>query len=129
MGYSSRRQHCLPLLSAENRELRIAVCKGSPKLGYRRLEKLWSDDFQTLLQRWDTSRIWHKPYEKPRSILSCIKSSEWWCNCDIFCLTVDPLLPIEHLLNVTAYLNIDADHVNPSIAKLYPTVTKGNMPS
>lgn len=30
--------------------------------------------------------------------------------------TLGPLEPIEHNLNVAAYLNIDADHVHPFIA-------------
>jgi len=38
MGYSSRRPHWVPLLSAKNRKLRLQFT-GSPKLDNRRLEK------------------------------------------------------------------------------------------
>ncbi len=39
MGYSSRRPHGVPLLSAKNRKRRLQSAKGSPKLNNRRLEK------------------------------------------------------------------------------------------
>jgi len=35
--------------------------------------------------------------------------------------TLDPLVPIGHCLNVTAYLSIVSDHVHPFMATMYPT--------
>ncbi len=35
--------------------------------------------------------------------------------------TLGPLVPIEHRLNATAYLNIVADHVHPFMATVYPS--------
>ncbi|MDG2550347.1 hypothetical protein P7L93_24635, partial [Vibrio parahaemolyticus] len=44
MGYSSRRPHQVPLLSANNRKLRLQFTRVfSPKLDNRRLEKPHSD--------------------------------------------------------------------------------------
>ncbi len=39
MGYSSRRPHRVPLLSAEEQETKTTIHTGSPKLENRRLEK------------------------------------------------------------------------------------------
>ncbi len=36
-------------------------------------------------------------------------------------LTLSPLIPIEHRLNVTAYLSIVADHVHPFMTTVYPS--------
>ncbi len=35
--------------------------------------------------------------------------------------TLCPLVPIEHLLNTTAYLSVVADHVYPLMATVYPS--------
>ncbi len=35
--------------------------------------------------------------------------------------TLGPLVPIEHRLNATAYLNIVADHVRPFMTTVYPS--------
>ncbi len=35
--------------------------------------------------------------------------------------TLGPLVPIEHRLNITAYLNIVADHVHPFMTTVYPS--------
>ncbi len=35
--------------------------------------------------------------------------------------TLGPLVPIEHCLNVTAYLNIVSDHVHPFMTTVYPS--------
>ena len=35
--------------------------------------------------------------------------------------TLDPLIPVYHCLNATAYLSIVADHVNPFMATMYPS--------
>ncbi len=35
--------------------------------------------------------------------------------------TLGPLVPIEHRLNVTAYLSIVADHVHPFMTTVYPS--------
>ncbi len=35
--------------------------------------------------------------------------------------TLGPLVPIEHCLNATAYLNIVADHVHPFMTTVYPS--------
>ncbi len=42
--------------------------------------------------------------------------------CGIFSWhTLDPLVPIEHRLNATAYLSIVADHVHPFMTTVYPS--------
>ncbi len=80
MGYSSRRPHRVPLLSAKNWKLRLQFAQ---------------------------ARTW-----KYGSILSCLNGSGWcwWCNGVVIFSwhTLGPLVPIEHRLNATAYLSIDA---------------------
>ncbi len=42
--------------------------------------------------------------------------------CGIFSWhTLDPLVPIKHRLNATAYLSIVADHVHPFMTTVYPS--------
>ncbi len=100
MGYSSRRPHRVPLLSAKNRKRRLHHT-GLPKLDKRRLEKtlpgLMSLDFccdiQTVESEFDV-KTW-----KHGSILPCINGSGWcwcwwwWCNGvgDIFWAHFGPL--------------------------------------
>ncbi len=38
------------------------------------------------------------------------------------CHTMGPVVPIEHRLNATAYLNIVADHVQPFMTTVYPSL-------
>ncbi len=48
------------------------------------------------------------------------------------CHTLGPVVPIEHRLNATAYLNIVADHVQPFMTTVYPSLDgylpQGNAP-
>ncbi len=80
MGYSSRRPHRVLLLSAKNWKLRL---------------------------QFTQARTW-----KYGSILPCLNGSGWcwWCNGVVIFSwhTLGPLVPIEHRLNATAYLSIDA---------------------
>ncbi len=61
MGYSSRRPHRVPLLSAKNRKRRLQFAQGD----YRRLENVaWSDESRFLLRHSDVRvRIWRKEHE------------------------------------------------------------------
>ncbi len=95
MGYSSRRPH--RVLSAKNRK--------------RRLRFAQADESQFLLQHSDIRvRIWRKKHESmhPSCLVSTVQAGAGgvmvW---GIFSWhTLGPLVPIEHRLNVTAYLSI-----------------------
>ncbi len=55
MGYSSRRPHRVPLLSAKNRKRRLQFAQASPKLDNRRLEKhclVWWVMISAAIFRW-----------------------------------------------------------------------------
>ncbi len=128
MGYSRRRPHWVPLLSAKNRKQAI-IRTGSPKLDNKRLKKIkiaWSDISQFLLQHSDGRvRIWRKEHESmdPSCLVLMVQASGGglivW---GIFSWhTFGPSVLIEHRLNATAYLSIVADHVHPFMSKVYPS--------
>ncbi len=75
MGYSSRRLHRVPLLSAKKSLVSSVQAGGGGAM-------VWG------------IFSWH---------------------------TLDPLVPIEHRLNATAYLSIVADHVHPFMTTVYPS--------
>ncbi len=123
MGYSSRRPHRVPLLSAKNRKLQftqhhqnwtIEDCKNVA----------WSDESRFLLRHSDGRvRIWYKEHESrdPSCLVSMVQAGGdgvmvW----GIFSWhTLGPLIPIEHSLNTSAYLSIVADHVHPFMTTVY----------
>ncbi len=123
MGYSSRRPHRMPLLTAKNRKFAqthqnwtIEDCK----------YVAWSDESRFLLQHSDGRvTIWCKEHESmdPPCLVSTVQAGGGgvmvW---GIFSWhTLGPLLPIEHRWNTTAYLSIVADHVHPFMTTVYPS--------
>ncbi len=124
MGYSSRRPHRVPLLSAKNRKRRLQSAKGSPRLDNRSLENVaWSDESRFLLRHSDGRvRIWRKEHESmdPSCLVSTVQAGGGVMVWGIFSWhTLGPLVPIEHRLNATAYLSIVADHVHLFMTTVY----------
>ncbi len=123
MGYSSRRPHRVPLLSAKNRKRRIQFTQVHQNWTIEDCKNVaWSDESRFLLQHSDEE---HERTWKHGSILPCLNGSGWrWCVMvwGIFSWhTLGPLVPIEHCLNATAYLSIVADHVHPFMTTVYPS--------
>ncbi len=122
MGYSSRRPHRAPQLSAKNRKRRLHFTQV-----YQNCKNVaWSDESRFLLQHSDSRvRIWHKEHESmdPSCLVSKVQAGcggviVW----GIFSWhTLGPLVPIEHRLKATAYLSIVADHVYPFMTTVYPS--------
>ncbi len=121
MGYSSRRPHRVPLLSAKNRKRRLQFAQTHQNWTVEDWKNVtWSDESRFLLRHSDDRvRIWHKEHETmdPSCLVSTVQATGGgamvW---GIFSWhTLSPLVPIEHRLNVTAYLSIAADHVHPFI--------------
>ncbi|KAG1931641.1 hypothetical protein F2P79_021521 [Pimephales promelas] len=103
MGYSSRRPHRVPLLSAKNRKLRLQFAQA---------HRNWTiEDWKNVA--WSESRF----------LLRHSDGWWWWCHgVGIFSWhSLGPLVPIEHRCNATAYLSIVADHVHPFMTTMYPT--------
>ncbi len=108
IGYSSRRPHRVPLLSAKNRK------------------RAWSDESRFLLRHSDGRvRIWRKEHESMD--ISCLVSTVQAGCCGVIVWgifswhTLGPLVPIDHRSNATAYLSIVADHVHPFMTTVYPS--------
>ncbi len=129
MGYSCRRPHRVPLLSAKNRKRRIQLTQAKQNWTIEDWKKVaWSDESRFLLQHSDVGsefgvknmKAWIHP------ALSQGSGWYWWCNGvgDIF---FAHLVPIEHRLNATVYLSIVADHVHPFMTTVYPSYLKKNL--
>ncbi len=109
MGYSSRRPHRMPPLSAKNRKWKLQFAQTHKHWTIRRLENVaWSDESQFLLD--------------PSCLVSTVQAG---CGGEMVWgiyswHTLDPLVPIEHNLNATAYLSIVSDHVHPFMTTVYP---------
>ncbi len=127
MGYSSRRPHRVPLLSAKNRRRRIQFTQAHQNWTIEDWKNVaWSDESLLLLRHSDRRvRIWRKEHESMDS--SCLVSTVQaggggvmvW---GIFSWhTLGPLVPIEHRLNATAYLSIVADRFLPFMTTVYPS--------
>ncbi len=125
MGYSSRRPHRVPLLSAKNRKWSLQFPQAHQNWTMEDWKNIaWSNESRFLLQHSDGRvRIWHKEHESmdPSCIVSTVQAAGggvmvWgifsWPN-------LGPLLPIEHRLNATAYLSIVADHVHLFMTTVY----------
>ncbi len=125
MGYSSRRPHRVPLLSAKNRKRRIQFAQAHQNWTIEDWKNVaWSDESQFLLRHSDGRvRIWCKEHESmdPSCFVSTVLAGGggvmvWgifsWHNLGL-------LVPIEHRLNTTAYLSIVADHVHPCMTTVY----------
>ncbi len=128
MGYSSRRLHRVPLLSAKNRKRRLKFAQAHQNWTKEDWKNFaWSDESRFLLRHSDGRvRIWCKEHESmdPSCFVSTVQAGGGgvmlW---GIFVWhTLGPLVPIEHRLNTTtAYLSIVADHVHPFMTTVYPS--------
>jgi len=121
MGYSSRRPHRVPLLSAMNRTQRLQFTQDHQNWTIEDWKNVvWSDEFRFLLQHSDGRvRIWRKEHESmdPSCLGSTVQAGGGgvmvW---GIFSWhTLGLLLPFEYCLNATANLSIVADHVHPYV--------------
>ncbi len=127
MGYSSRRPHRVPLLSAKNRKRRLQFTQAHQnwKIEYWK-NVAWSDESRFLLRHSDGwVRNWCKEHENmdPSCLVSMVQAASGgvmvW---GIFSWhTLGLLVSIEHCLNTTAYLRIVADHVHPFMITVYPS--------
>ncbi len=75
MGYSSRRPHRVPLLSAKNRKRRLQFTQVHQNWT---MEKRWSDESRFLLRHTDGRvRIWREEHESmdPFCLVSMVKTS------------------------------------------------------
>ncbi len=124
MGYSSRRPHRVPLLSAKNRKwLQFAQAHQNWKIEDWK-NVAWSDESRFLQQHSDGRvRVWRKEHESmdPSCRVSMVQAGGGgvmvWGR--FFWHTFGPLILIKHRLNTTAYLSIVADHVHPFITTVY----------
>ncbi len=126
MGYSSRRPHRVPLLSAKNRKRRLQFTQAYPIWTIEDWKNIaWSDESRFLLRHSDGRvRIWRKEHESmdPPSLVSTVKAAGGVMVWGIFSWpSLGPLVPIEHRLNTTAYLSIVSDHVHPFMTTVYPS--------
>ncbi len=124
MGYSSRRPHRVPLLSAKNRKRRLQFAQTHQNWTIEDWKNVaWSDESRFLLQHSDGRvRIWRKVHESmdPSCLVSMVQAGGGVMVRGIFSWhTLGPLVPIEHRLNATAYLSIVADHVHPFMTTVY----------
>ncbi len=122
MGYSSRRPHRVLLLSAKNRKRRLQFTQAHRNWTIEDWKNIaWSDESRFLLRgsEFDVKNMkaWIHPALSQRS-------GWWWCNSvgDIF---LAHLVPIEHRLNATAYMNIVADHVHPFMTTVHGSFADG----
>ncbi len=126
MGYSSRRPHRVPLMSAKNRKRRLQFTQTHQHWTIEDWKKVaWSDESRFLLRHSDGRvRIWHKEHESmdPSCLVSTVQAGGGVMVWGIFSWhTLGPLVPIEHCLNATAYLSIVGDCVHPFMITVYPS--------
>ncbi len=110
MGYSSRRPHRVPLLSAKNRKQRLQFTRAHQNWTIEDWKNVaWSDESRILLRHSDGMvRIWRKEHERmdPSCLVSTVHAGGGgvmvW---GIFSWhTLGHLVPIEHRLSATSYL-------------------------
>ncbi len=122
MGYSSRRPHRVPLLSAKNRKRRLHRT-GSSIEDWE--DVAWSDESLFLLRHSDGRvRICRKEHENmdPSCLVSTVQAAGVVMVWGIFFGgTLGPLVPIEHRLNAKTSLSIVSDHVHPFRTTVYPS--------
>ncbi len=116
MGFSSRRPHRVPLLSAKNRKRRLQFAQAYQNCTIEDWKNVaWSDESRFLLRHSDGRvRIRHKEHESMDTycLVSTVQAGGGALVWGIFSWhTLGPLIPIEHCLNATVYLSIVTDHV------------------
>ncbi len=78
MGYSSRRPHRVPLLSAKNRKWRLQFIQANQNWTIEDCKNVaWSDESRFLLRHSDgKGRIWHKEHESmdPFCLVSTVQA-------------------------------------------------------
>ncbi len=78
MGYSSRRPHRVPLLSAKNSKQRLQFAQARQNYTIKDWENVaWSDESRFLLRHSDGRvRIWHKEHESmdPSCLVSMVQA-------------------------------------------------------
>ncbi len=126
MGYSSRRPHRVPLLSAKNRKRRLQVAQAHQNWTIEDWKNVaWSDESRFLLRHTDGRvRILREEHESmdPSCLVSTVQAGGGVMVWGIFSWhTLGSLVPIEHRLNATAYLSIVADHIHPFMTTVYPS--------
>ncbi len=124
MGYSSRRPHRVPLLSAKNRKRWLQFTQTHQNWTIEDWKNVaWSDESRYLLQHSDgRGRIWRKEHQimDPSCLVSTVQAGGGVMVWGIFSWhTLGPLVPIEHCLNATAYLSIIAGHVHRFMTTVY----------
>ncbi len=131
-----RRSHWVPLLSAKNRKRRLQFAQAHQNWTIEDWKKVaWSDESWFLLRHSDGRvRIWRKEHESmdPSCLVSTVQAGGVMLWGIFSWHTLGPLVPIEHRLNATAYLNIVADHVHPFMTTVNPSsdgyFQQGNVP-
>ncbi len=126
MGYSSRRPHWVPFLSAKNRTQRLQFSQAHQHWTTEDWKNVaWSDESRFLLRLSDGAvRSWRKEHEStdPSCLVSTVQAGGGVMVWGIFSWrTLGPLVPTEHCLNATAYLSIVGDHVHPFMTTVYPS--------
>ncbi len=101
MGYSSRRPHQVPLLSAKNRKRRLQFAQAHQNWTIEDWKNVaWSDESLFLLRHSDDrARIWCKEHESmdPFCLVSTVQAAGGIMVWGIFSWhTLGPLVPIEH---------------------------------
>ena len=110
MGYSSRRPHWVPLLSVKNWKQRLQFAQAHQKWTIEDWKNVaWSDESRFQLQHSDGRvRIWRKQHKSmyPSCLVSTVQAGGGGVMVSqIFSWhTLGPVVPIEHCLNATAYL-------------------------
>ncbi len=126
LGYSSRKPHRVPLMSAKNRKRRLQFAQAHQNWAIEDWKNVgWSDESRFLLRHSDGRvRIWRKQHENmdPSCLVSTVQAAGGVRVWGIFSWhTLGPLVLIKHRLNATAYLSIVADHVHPFMTTVYPS--------
>ncbi len=120
MGYSSRRPHRVPLLSAKNRKRRLQFAQAHQNWTIEDWKNFaWSDESRFLLRHSDGRvKIWHKEHESmdPSCLVSMVQAGGGVMVWGIFSWhTLGPSVTIEHRLIVTAYLSTVVDRIIISV--------------
>ncbi len=129
MGYSSRRPHWVPLMSANNRKRRLQFTQAHQSWTIEDWKNVaLSVVSRFLLQHSDGRvRIWRKEHESMDAscLVSTVQAAGGGGGVMVWGIfswhTLGPLVPIEYHLNTTADLSIVADLVHPFMTTVYPS--------